>query len=120
MWKPKSLGCTKCGRGSFYCGCPKRARGGTASSSERDGLQADIIENAAIVENVPLGGRSDAAVEGGGLEEVGEAARRVAEVAVEGDAWIELRLGDADLGTLGGGLALGAANIGPAAQQISG
>ena len=74
--------------------------------------------DAAIVEDVPGEPGADAAREGLFLKEIGEVLGGGADRAVDGDMRIKLGFGNADLGALGGCLPLGAADIGPAAEQV--
>ena len=86
---------------------------------EKGILDADAVDQAAIIQDIPTNTWPDGADEALGREQVGEVLGFVAERPEQGNARIEIGGGDADAGALGRDLAFGAAEIGSAAAWTS-
>ncbi len=86
-------------------------------------LHADVVRDLAVVEDVPLHGGADLDLPAAPAEHVAEPerpqiGREEDQLADQGEGGEEVGLGHSDLGRLGDRLELGAADVGPAAQQI--
>src|SRR5262249_2608453 len=81
-------------------------------------LDPDVVEDAAVVQDVPADGRPDRPEEAAGTEQAAEILGRPAERAEEGEVWVEVGFGDADEGALCRDLAFGPADVRSPAQEV--
>ena len=81
-------------------------------------LDANVVDQPSVVEDVPLERRPDVAGQRSRLEQVAESGGIQEDVARNGECGIQFGDGDPDLGALGGHLAFGAADVGTPAEQI--
>ena len=81
-------------------------------------LQAHVVLDPAVIQDVPAEAGKDGSDEALGLEQLGQVLGIPTDDAVDGDGGVEGGFGHPDLGALGRHLALGAADVGAAAQQV--
>src|SRR5262249_48347141 len=83
-------------------------------------LQAHVVQDPPVVEDVPGEGRPDLPGEAARAEQLREVLRLVAEGAVDKEGGVEVGLGDADLGVLGRREPLGRADVGRRRMRSAG